>query len=427
MLKNLKNKIIIINMTLVGLIVLAVFVFTLFYTYFDTRAALIEKLDNAIAFHDMPGNSAFPEIGSDFDNSNRGDRPSLPKDKNDMKIESISPSVVVSLDSKDQVIVISEYYAKLSDEGLSWIIEDAKNRPDGYRIIGNMNIIYLKQTTSFGKKLAITDSSSLSETLKTTGLTGSLICLAVLGVMFFVSLLLSSLAIKPVKEAWTRQKQFVADASHELKTPLTVILANNNILQGHAEETVASQKQWLDSTQEEAGRMKKLIDQMLFLAKSDAEQTAPVMTKINMSEITERSALSFEPVAFEKNVTIKTIIGENILWNSNEELYERLLHILLDNAVKHAAENSSVILALQKNGSRLFLSVNNKGDVIKPEELPHIFDRFYRADKSRTSETSSSGYGLGLAIAKNILENIDGNIAVSSNNDSGTTFTVAFG
>jgi signal transduction histidine kinase len=344
-----------------------------------------------------------------------------------MKTESVSPSVVVTLDNKNQVIMVSEYYAKISDEGLSLIINDAKNRPDGYRIIGNINIIYLKQTTSFGKKIAITDSSSLGETLKTTALTGSVICVAVLGVMFFVSLLLSSLAIKPVKEAWTRQKQFVADASHELKTPLTVILANNNILQGHAEETVAAQKQWLDSTQEEAGRMKKLIDQMLFLAKSDAEQTAPPMSKINLSELTERAALSFEPVAFEKNITIDTIIGENIIWVSNEELYERLLHILLDNAVKHAAENSTVVLALLKNGSRLFLSVNNKGDVINPDDLPHIFDRFYRADKARTSEASSSGYGLGLAIAKNILENIDGNIAVSSNEEDGTTFTVAFG
>ena len=427
MLKKLKNKIIIINMTLVGLLVLAVFVFTLFYAYYDTRATLTEKLDNAIAFHEMPESSIFPEIGGDFGNGNNGDRPALPKEKNDMKTESVSPSVVVTLDNKNQVIMVSEYYAKISDEGLSLIINDAKNRPDGYRIIGNINIIYLKQTTSFGKKIAITDSSSLGETLKTTALTGSVICVAVLGVMFFVSLLLSSLAIKPVKEAWTRQKQFVADASHELKTPLTVILANNNILQGHAEETVAAQKQWLDSTQEEAGRMKKLIDQMLFLAKSDAEQTAPPMSKINLSELTERAALSFEPVAFEKNITIDTIIGENIIWVSNEELYERLLHILLDNAVKHAAGNSTVVLALLKNGSRLFLSVNNKGDVINPDDLPHIFDRFYRADKARTSEASSSGYGLGLAIAKNILENIDGNIAVSSNEEDGTTFTVAFG
>jgi signal transduction histidine kinase len=205
-----------------------------------------------------------------------------------------------------------------------------------------------------------------------------------------------------------------------------VILANNNILQGHSDETVSSQKQWLDSTGEEAERMKKLIDQMLFLAKSDASDAPVPMSVINLSDIAERAALTFEPVAFEKNVNIRTIIAENLVFYSNPELFDRLIHILLDNAVKHSHNDTEILLALQKNGAKVFLSVNNKGDIIPREDIPHIFDRFYRADKARTSSNETSGYGLGLAIAKSILEKLNGDIVVSSNADNGTTFTVVF-
>jgi signal transduction histidine kinase len=150
------------------------------------------------------------------------------------------------------------------------------------------------------------------------------------------------------------------------------------------------------------------------------------MSVINLSDIAERAALTFEPVAFEKNVNIRTIIAENLVFYSNPELFDRLIHILLDNAVKHSHNDTEILLALQKNGAKVFLSVNNKGDIIPREDIPHIFDRFYRADKARTSSNESSGYGLGLAIAKSILEKLNGDIVVSSNADNGTTFTVVF-
>lgn len=148
-----------------------------------------------------------------------------------------------------------------------------------------------------------------------------------------------------------------------------------------------------------------------------------VLSKINISEIAERSALTFEPVAFEKNVNIATAISPNIIINSEPALFDRLLHILLDNAVKHAEKGSTVKLVLGKDGVHTVIFVNNTGDIIAPEDLPHIFDRFYRADKSRTD---TGGYGLGLAIAKNILKTLGGSISVTSDSVSGTTFRVYF-
>ena len=216
--------------------------------------------------------------------------------------------------------------------------------------------------------------------------------------------------------------QFVADASHELKTPLTVILANNNIMMSHPQSRVTDERQWLESTEEEAQHMKQLIDQMLFLAKSDAGNTQVQLSEVNLSEIVEGSALNFEPVAFEREVLIDTEIQPDILMQGNQLQLNQLAHILIDNAVKYAEDNSTVTIALHKHGDSIEFTVNNKGSVISKEEMEHIFDRFYRAEKSRTTK----GYGLGLAIAQRIVEDMNGKITVQSNQTDGTTFTASF-
>ena len=414
MLKNLKNKIIIINMSLIAIILLIVYAGVLYATYTENNSLLKDRLNTAISLHQRPED--MPEIGDS--------KPGYPEVSPHK--EFYGPAVVVTVNDDNEITQIAEYYAKISENALDQILETALSSKNGFGTIKSMSIMFLKEPSAFGTKIAITETNTLYNAMKSTALNGALVLLLVLAIVFIVSLFLSSLAIKPVKEAWTKQKQFIADASHELKTPLTVILANNNILQGHPEETVSSQKQWIDSTADEASRMKKLIDQMLFLAKSDASNAPAPLSRIDISEIAERAALTFEPVAFEKNVNIKTIIADKLIVYSNAELFDRLIHILLDNAVKHAAGDTEILLALQKNGNKVFLSVNNKGDVIPQEDIPHIFDRFYRADKARTSANETSGYGLGLAIAKSILEKLNGDIVVSSNTDNGTTFTVVF-
>ena len=193
-------------------------------------------------------------------------------------------------------------------------------------------------------------------------------------------------------------------------------------MMSHKDSTVADERQWLESTEEEANHMKKLIDNMLFLAKSDAGETKVQLSTVDFSEMAEACALNFEPVAFEKEIMIDTDIESGITLEGDATQLNQLVHILVDNAVKYADSGTTVTIRLQKHGDKVEFSVNNKGNPIPKEDIEHIFDRFYRAEKSRTTK----GYGLGLSIARRITEGMNGKILVESNIENGTTFTVRF-
>ena len=162
--------------------------------------------------------------------------------------------------------------------------------------------------------------------------------------------------------------------------------------------------------------------QMLFLAKSDAGENRLQLSEVNFSEIVEGSALNFEPVAFEKEVLIDTEIAQDIMLEGNQTQLNQLAHILIDNAVKYSDEGSIIKIILSKKNDIVEFSVNNHGNEISKEDIEHIFDRFYRAEKSRTTK----GYGLGLSIAQNIVQNMNGKLSVQSNQTDGTTFTAVF-
>ena len=282
--------------------------------------------------------------------------------------------------------------------------------------------MYLKKSDMAHSKIIFADNSFISGSLRTSVIISVLMLTGAMAVIFLISLWLSGLAVKPVKRAWEQQKQFVADASHELKTPLTVILANNNIMMSHKDSTVADERQWLESTEEEANHMKKLIDNMLFLAKSDAGETKVQLSTVDFSEMAEACALNFEPVAFEKEIMIDTDIESGITLEGDATQLNQLVHILVDNAVKYADPGTTVTIRLQKHGDKVEFSVNNKGTPIPKEDIEHIFDRFYRAEKSRTTK----GYGLGLSIAQNIVQSMNGRLTVQSDAENGTTFTASF-
>jgi signal transduction histidine kinase len=252
---------------------------------------------------------------------------------------------------------------------------------------------------------------------------------AALGVLFLLNLQLSTWALGPVQRAWSQQQQFIADASHELKTPLTVILANNAILRQRGRETVASQGQWIESTQMEAERMQALVTDMLDLARpaaiASAEQPAPAL---DFSRLVEGEALTFEAVAFERNLVWKAAVAEGVSVRGNASRLQRLVAVLLDNACKYTDEGGTVEVALRTEGAEAVLSVRNSGEPIAKEDLPHLFDRFYRADKARTQAGAQAaapeGYGLGLAIAADIAQAHKGALTVSSTAEEGTVFTL---
>ncbi len=246
-------------------------------------------------------------------------------------------------------------------------------------------------------------------------------------IMFVVSWFLSTLAIRPLNKAWNQQQQFVADASHELKTPLTVILANNNILLSHKEWSAEKQRKWIENSQAEAGHMKELVDNLLYLARLDANKSTTVLSAVPLGELIMDISLQFEPVAFEKGSGIDYgDVDTDITISGDTVRLKQLVYILLDNAIKYGEKGTDIKVSLITKGGRPEFTVNNQGDPIGTEDMPHLFERFYRANKARNREEDAGGYGLGLAIAKSIADDHGAKIHVASNKKEGTTFGVTF-
>ena len=194
----------------------------------------------------------------------------------------------------------------------------------------------------------------------------------------------------------------------------------------HKDDTVESQEKWLNSTKEEAEHMSKLVGDLLFLAKSDGEQSPVVFSEVDLSDICENVSLQFDPGAFEKGLNLTCDVQPGITMQGDGTQLNQLVRIFLDNACKYTPEGGDITLRLAKNGPQTIMSVTNTGDPIPKESLEHLFERFYRVDEARTRTSSEGGYGLGLAIAKTITERHGGTVSVESTAGKGTVFTVTF-
>lgn len=405
MIKRLRKNIILVNMLLVGTVILLIFTAVCINSYSSAKTGLERSL-NMIAERNL---GDYKRPLEKFGEKRHDNQPSQ-----------LNSFITVSADKEGNIINVSENNATIDEDILNKSISEAISNDRQISEIGEYNLTYAKNELIDRIIIVFADNSSVYSTLWNTILVCCVLFLASVAVIFLISLALSGIAINPVKVAWNKQKQFVADASHELKTPLTVILANNNIMMSHKDSTVEDEIKWLQSTEEEAQHMKKLIDQMLFLAKSDSESSKTELAKVNVSEIIEAASLNFEPIAFEKGILLDCEIEPDVIIDSNETMLNQLSHILIDNAIKYSVIDGIVRIKLFKRNDKFIFSVNNKGNVISKEELAHIFDRFYRAEKSRTTK----GYGLGLSIAQNITNSIGGKISVESNEQNGTTFNV---
>lgn len=240
-------------------------------------------------------------------------------------------------------------------------------------------------------------------------------------VMFVLSVLLSKWAATPVEDAWNRQRVFFSNASHELKTPLTVISANLDVITSNPDETVNSQGKWFGYIRSEADKMSRLINEMLYIAKEEGTDSKTVMTELSLSEAAEGACLAMEAVAFEKEKQLSWDIEPDITVKGDRESLVKTITILIDNAVSHSSEHSEIKVALKKTRGHAKLTVENQGSPIPPEELERIFDRYYRTDSSRSRDTG--GFGLGLAIAKTVIHKHGGTITAESS-ESRTVFTV---
>lgn len=222
-------------------------------------------------------------------------------------------------------------------------------------------------------------------------------------IFFFLSVFLARRIVNPLEESYHKQKQFISDAGHELKTPVSVVSANAELLSREI-----GNNQWLQNIQYENERMGMLVGQLLDLART--ENVQPQMEHINLSRLVDGEALPFESVAFEKGLVLNSNITNGIGVVGNSTQLKQIVSILLDNAIRHSKGGGEVWLTLTKEHGFAKLSVINKGDEIRAEHREQIFERFYRVDTARNGEDKH--YGLGLAIAKAITTSHKGNIAV---------------
>lgn len=415
MLKKLRRRFVAISMSIICAVLMTFYLFTvaLFFVTmtFDLRAVLQK-------YSASPELNTLPIIGEN--------------DEDDSIFALYSGNVcVVEVKELGSIAILEFSRVNIDDAILSKAVSYALNTEYEFGHINSVNLFYSKTKIDFGYRIAFADSTQYYTYMKTFFVDGAILIFLTLLFFWGIMRFLAKMCLRPVEKAWTQQKNFIADASHELKTPLTVILTNSGILKSHKADTVENQIKWIDSTYEEANHMKELVDKLLLLAKTDNMSQNHMFTDVDLSELSMQLALQYEPVAFEKGVMLLSDIDRNIHIKGDSVALNQIIHILLDNAIKYSGENGEVTLSLKhrqsyslrnRNGY-IYLSTRNTGTPIPEEDIPHIFERFYRSDKARTS---GSGYGLGLAICKNLAQLHNADISVISNEEKGTVFTVKF-
>lgn len=373
--------------------------------------ALAGSADQELAVADSSGVAAPPTIGGRERSGGQ-----------------VIPVALFSMSSDGDMTALGRFNtASISQDVLEQAGEQLVGADEGFGSLSDLGLFYMKRQAGGVMYLAFADMGSASG-WRALAATLAVVEVAALAVFLVISLFFSRWALRPVARAWTQQRRFVADASHDLKTPLTVILANTSIALEHPERSVASQSQWLESTQHEAEAMQGLVGDLLTLAKMDEEEAAaqsgaarPALEEVDLSDVIEGEVLQFESVAFERGVKLGSQVEPGIKLRGNEQRLRRLAGTLIDNACKYVDDGGAVDVALSRAGKQAKLEVRNTGAPISPEDLPHVFDRFYRADKARTGGVG--GHGLGLAIARAIAEEHGGALTASSTQAEGTAFT----
>ena len=296
----------------------------------------------------------------------------------------------------------------------------AQSKQSGEVIFNDYAFAYETRKAGPAHKIAFVDISPQREMMQNALLVclcaGSLSLLALWG----LSRYLADRAVQPVQQAFERQKMFVADASHELKTPLAILNANLSLMKESLPED-APERRYLRVMEEQETRMVNLIADMLELARLDEACSHTVYAKIDLSALVEGQLLSFDALLYEQGLSLTTSIAPNVTIESDVLSLEKLLGILLDNACRHTPRGGTVTVSLQ-NDRGVLLTVENTGAGIEPGHLLHLFDRFYRVDSARARD--SGGYGLGLSIAQAIAVAQGGEIRAESEVGKYTRFIV---
>ncbi len=352
------------------------------------------------------------EHGSPEDN-NTTPRPTdsgeqRPKEEKKQFKEHHTPTFRLRYDEAGSLVVSGNDIFDLSDPAyLTGILEKAMANDNAHGFLWSENLLYLRVEREGNDLYVFGDISAEKSTLKHL-LVDSLVigCIGLLG-FFLISLLLSRWAVKPTERAWAKQRQFVADASHELKTPLTVIGTNVEMLQGDA-LTPEQKVQCVESIAVMSRQMRALTEELLTLARTDDSSSDYPTEQLDLGALVEDAAMTFEALFFEQGLTLETKIpDEPVQCKGHGGHLRQLTEILLDNAQKYSLPGE-VRLELVQQHNHAVLTVCNPTNPLPEEVMQHLFDRFYQADRAR-----GSGYGLGLSIAQNIVRRHGGQITAN--------------
>lgn len=446
MFKKLRNRFLIVNLVSISIMMLVAFATIYTITYQNVQRETNMELYKVSDFYHSPYNSSkmprgegqgsgtggstgsgsssgsdsFPSDTMGGDNGGPGGDPNSPPAR--------SVSFMIKTDDQWKITDTHSRF-DMEDtfytEALQKVDQDKvgdSERQTGQFALDGTDWAYVVDPSGDGHMIVFIDVTAQQGILTNLIYTFAVVGLVMLIVIYFLSRYFANRSIAPVREAFEKQKQFIGDASHELKTPLAIINTNADVLLANQEDTIANQAKWLHYIKSETERMTGLTNDLLYLTQMDDSRSTMIHAKFNMSDAVESIILPMEAVIFEKNISLDYNIEPNLTVHGNSEQIKQVILILLDNAVKYSGPKGAVNVTLQKQNNDVVLAVSNTGEGIEPEHLDRIFDRFYRTDSSRARK--HGGHGLGLAIARSIVDQHKGELYARSVVGEGATFYV---
>jgi len=335
-----------------------------------------------------------------------------------------TPIAMGRISAEGEVTIVQNQIYYVTEAELTDMITSLSTQAEDSGLTSEYSLRYRRRVNDDGSSLYFfTDTYAERSSLNAQLIYSGIIGLGAMGLFFIVSMLLSRWMVKPVENAWEKQRQFVADASHELKTPLTVVLSNTDMMIASHAVTDEKNRIRLDNIRAESQRMKGLVENLLTLARSDSTPVLTTRTPVNLSFVVTGATLTLEPTIYDQGRSIDCQVADDVTVMGDGDKLRQLTDILLDNACKYGKVGSPILvrMTVTPNQKDAILSVASEGTPLPPEECLTIFERFYRSDKSRGQE---KGYGLGLAIAQSIVKEHGGKIWAQSDGIKTNTFYV---
>ncbi len=400
MIERLRRKFILITMGSVIFVIMSIVIALNIFTYIGVDKKIDQVMDIIIE-----NEGHFP-IGNELENFVSNLSPETP-------FRTRYFTVIINSDNKIMDIDTGKVAAISSEEGKDLARQVIKsNKTKGYE-----GIYRYKVVEKDGEMLILfLDSTDLIETLQIFSFNSILISSIVAVSVIVLVVIFSKKVIEPVEKSVEKQKQFITDAGHELKTPLTIIDASTEVI-----EMIDGESEWTESIRNQVKRLSDLTTSLVSLARMEEDDTSAIITDFSLTDAIEESTEPFFPLAKSQDKKITTDIQSGITYKGDEKSIRQLVSILLDNAIKYSIDKGEIKVTLKKKGRQNIISVSNKADNIKMGNLDILFDRFYRADSSRNSKTG--GFGIGLSIAKTIVTAHKGKITAKSHDGKSIIIT----